>query len=358
MKRCFLPLFIFLLFISNIQFIYGAECFPTCTPIPCPDLQAGTEISNIELNPDSSIFIEVEQRCKNPTGIISAEEWAGYLGVSANNGEDKDIRIDKYWEQKEPDCVCVLKTKDPAEMSDILYKRWEFCPNEPFIDLTEPGQYFLKCTWYNKVRRDQNNCVINYVDGEKNKIKVINVNEFVTEIDPMPSPGTPVPWRDYKPCDCQVSHTYLFPGWYHDGTMKSDPLWDLRGVSHGNCDESLEGGIEFSANTTIGFQLGVKQYLYAIIGANWSETTTFFSSSPCSRIENLRRSIACYQRGWRTIRNFKFGYCWWNDDQGKFIYQLNGITDPPLDEIIWKIETLFNSATWAMTVPEFEQTVY
>lgn len=354
MKKYLFPLFILLLFISNIQLIYGAACYPTCTPTPCPDLQAGTEISNIELNPDSSIFIEVDQRCKNPTGINTAEEWAGYFGVSANNGEDKDIRIDKYWEQEEPACACVLKTKDPAEIFDILYKKWEFC--EPPIDLTNPGQYSLKHIWYNKVRKDQNNCVINYVDGEKNRIKVINVNEFETEIDPMPSQGTPVPWRDYKPCDCD--HTYWFPGWYHDGTMKSDPLWEKRGVSHGNCDESLEAGIEFSANTTIGFQLGVKHYLYAIIGANWSETTSFFASSPCSRIENKRRSIACYQRGWRTVRNYKFGKCWWDDEKGEFIYQQTGITNPPVEDIIWKKEPLFNCATWAMTVPEFEQTVY
>ena len=173
MKKYLFPLFTLFLFISHIQFTFGAGCYPTCTPTPCPELLAGTEITNTELIPDSSVFIEVDQGCKNPTGVNTAEEWAAYFGVSATNGVDKDIRIDKYWEQEEPDCVCVLKTKDPYETYDIVYKRWEYSQIKPYIDLTTPGQYFLYHIWYNKERKDQNNCVINHVDGEKNRGKVI-----------------------------------------------------------------------------------------------------------------------------------------------------------------------------------------
>lgn len=342
MKKYLFPLFILLLFISNIQFIYGAACYPTCTPTPCPDLQAGTEIGNIELNPDSSIFIEVEQCCANPYGIDTAEEWAGYFGVSANNGEDKDIRIDKYWEQKEPACACVLKTKDPAEIFDIIYKKWEFC--ESPIDLTTPGQYYLKHIWYNKVRKDQyNNCVINYVDGEKNRIKVINVNYFAPEVDPLPSPGNPV-YDSHEWYDCYEEEAF------GDGTLSATPYWAHVGTTvNSPCGEKCILARTISINVSTNFQVGVKYVIVAIIGGGLSETESFYASSECSAIPLKRRQLKCYQKGYYSIGSIEWGSYTYDEQELGCVKSSYDTLE--INQTIWKNEIMYNCATYAVTPP-------
>ena len=48
--------------------------------------------------------------------------------------------------------------------------------------------------------------------------------------------------------------------------------------------------------------------------------------------------------------------CWWDDDQGKYIYQEEDSVS--LSETIWKYEMQFNCATWAMDLPEFPDIIF
>ena len=234
-----------------------------------------------------------------------------------------------------------MKSRDPFEIWDIIYKKWEFI-GAP-IDLTNDKQYYLKHIWYNKERKDSKGCVINYVDNEKNRIAIINVNYFAPVVDQLPSPGSPITNAAYQYYDCDI-------GMYHDGTLSATPYWENVGpIVNSACNESCSLNQTISVNVSIGFQAGIKYVIVAIIGGNWSETESYSATGSCSSKPLKRRQLKCYQKGYYTIRDFEWGFFTYDEQQQKCLTA--PVENLHHEETIWKYEIIYNCATYAMDPP-------
>jgi len=314
--------------------IRAASCLNTCpTPTPCPTVTAGTGIENTTITPPS---VPKYQCCKNPDNVNTAEEWANYLGISASQGTDTDIRKDFKWYHNEPpECDCEEVWNDPSSRSDPLYKEWSGT-----VDLTKPDTYELTCRWYN-LPQISGNCQMNVVE-EKTKTCPITVIEVAPSVDPIPSPGTPIPRRLYNPEDC--------PSWYHMGWMEAYPFWEELQTVHSACCEKIDQSVTLSIKVTGGFSAGVKLYLVAIIGGSWATTTSWTVTAYCSAISCKRRTCTLYQKGWYLIRSYNYGKCEWNDDEQRWEH-LQPTGNCEKKDYIWKSEMLANCGAYVMATP-------